>query len=104
MDSRATIPKLRQASEKKTADIAPFKSTLRLHNLTLQRKATHTLQINMGLLCNQMCRHCHLDAGPNRTENMDSRTLAEVVAYAQRGHFETIDITGGAPELNPNFR
>jgi radical SAM/Cys-rich protein len=79
----------------------PFRSTLTKHHLKLVRKPTHTLQINLGFLCNQTCRHCHLDAGPGRTENMDSDTLNAVVAYAQRSHFETIDITGGAPELNP---
>lgn len=79
----------------------PFRSTLTKHHLELVRKLTHTLQINLGFLCNQTCGHCHLDAGPGRNENMDSVTLNAVVAYAQRGHFETIDITGGAPELNP---
>jgi radical SAM/Cys-rich protein len=59
------------------------------------------LQINLGFLCNQTCRHCHLNAGPGRKENMDAQTLKEVVAYAQRSRFEAIDITGGAPELNP---
>ena len=81
---------------------APFKSTVARHNLTLVRQTTATLQINLGLLCNQTCRHCHLNAGPGcKKENMDGRTLEAVIAYAQRSRFETIDITGGAPELNP---
>lgn len=84
-------------------EISTFKSTLSLHNLKLVRQRTHTLQINLGFLCNQSCRHCHLNAGQGRTENMDSDTLEEVVAYAARSHFECIDITGGAPELNPHL-
>jgi radical SAM/Cys-rich protein len=84
-------------------EIAPFKSTLSRHHLKLARQRTHTLQINLGFLCNQSCRHCHLDAGPDRKESMDADTLEAVAAYAQRSHFETIDITGGAPELNPHL-
>lgn len=84
-------------------EASPFKSTLLKHNLKLVRKKTPILQINLGFLCNQTCQHCHLNAGPSRRENMDSDTIAEVIAYAQRGHFETIDITGGAPELNPHL-
>ncbi|MGD9363824.1 MAG: arsenosugar biosynthesis radical SAM protein ArsS [Desulfobacterales bacterium] len=81
-------------------NVVPFKSTIAEHNLELVRNVTHTLQINLGLLCNQQCKHCHLNAGPSRTENMD---LKDVVEYAERSDFETIDITGGAPELNPNL-
>ena len=73
------------------------------HQLELVRSSTHTLQINLGFLCNQSCRHCHLDAGPGRKENMDAATIDHVVAYARRSHFEIIDITGGAPELNPHL-
>jgi radical SAM/Cys-rich protein len=103
MPFQATITLSQRASEEKTLDIVPFKSTLSKHNLRLVRNPTHTLQINMGYLCNQTCRHCHLDAGPGRKENMDADILEEVVAYAQRSHFEIIDITGGAPELNPHL-
>jgi len=79
----------------------PFQLTLSRHGLKLKRKKTHTLQINVGLLCNQACQHCHLNAGPGKKENMNADTLNEVAAYATRGEFEIIDITGGAPELNP---
>ena len=78
----------------------PFKATLAQHNLKLTRNITHTLQVNLGFLCNQVCRHCHLEAGPDRKENMDADTVDAVIAYAARSNFETIDITGGAPELN----
>ncbi len=84
-------------------NVVPFKSTMAKHNLELVRNDSHTLQVNLGLLCNQLCRHCHLDAGPGRRENMNLETVEAVVNYAARNDFETIDITGGAPELNPNL-
>lgn len=103
MDSQAPIAPPGPSSGHKAIEVAPFKSTLAKHQLELVRNPTHTLQINLGFLCNQTCRHCHLDAGPGRKENMDDATIEEVVAYAFRGHFKTIDITGGAPELNPQL-
>lgn len=78
-----------------------FDRTLAAAGVVLRRAATATLQINVGLRCNQQCRHCHLEAGPGRSENMDGATAAAVVAYARRCGFPTIDLTGGAPELNP---
>jgi radical SAM/Cys-rich protein len=81
----------------------PFTVTLGKHDLDLLRDETCTLQINVGLLCNHVCRHCHLEAGPHRTELMDQKTLDEVVAFAQKTTFQVIDITGGAPELNPHL-
>jgi radical SAM/Cys-rich protein len=101
MQVQATISKPKQSPGELSIEITPFKSTLSKHNLELVRQRTHTLQINLGFLCDQTCQHCHLNAGPGRNENMDSDTLNAVVAYARRSHFETIDITGGAPELNP---
>lgn len=83
--------------------VEPFSNILSKHGLRLDRLQTITLQINVGLLCNQTCSHCHLDAGPGRLENMDRETVNEVVSYARRSRFEVIDITGGAPELNPNI-
>jgi len=80
-----------------------FNKTLTRHDLRLTRDETAILQINVGLLCNQKCRHCHLDAGPHRPENMDRATAGQVVAYAERSGFDIVDITGGAPELNPNL-
>jgi radical SAM/Cys-rich protein len=78
-----------------------FALKLRESDLNLTREETDTLQINVGLLCNQACKHCHLEAGPNRQELMDSRTADQVVQFAKRGEFASIDITGGAPEMNP---
>lgn len=64
-----------------------------------------TLQVNVGKRCNQACKHCHVDAGPNRTEEMTRETAELVVAALERSPgIGTLDITGGAPELNANFR
>jgi radical SAM/Cys-rich protein len=59
--------------------------------------------VNVGLLCNQTCRHCHLDAGPGRTEVMSPETMDQVLAFARRGAFSVVDVTGGAPELVPGI-
>ena len=83
--------------------LEPFRHTLAKQSLKLERGKTTTLQVNVGLFCNQSCRHCHLGAGPHRHENMSAETAEEVIAYAERNRFEIIDITGGAPELNPNI-
>ena len=87
----------------KSLPVEPFGQTLAKHGLSLTRENTTTLQINVGLLCNQTCRHCHLQAGPNSKEVMNQETVDQVVDLAQRFLFETIDITGGAPEMNPHL-
>jgi len=68
------------------------------------RAPLDTLQVNLGYLCNQSCVHCHVDAGPQRTEQMDLETIDEVLALLESGGLQTLDLTGGAPELNPHFR
>jgi radical SAM/Cys-rich protein len=83
--------------------VPSFTWTLRQNQLSLTRLNTTTLQVNMGLLCNQSCRHCHLEAGPHRSELMTFETVYEVVAFIRRGNFQIVDITGGAPELNPHL-
>jgi radical SAM/Cys-rich protein len=70
----------------------------------IRRRRATTLQVNLGYRCNQSCVHCHVNAGPTRTEAMDEATLAEVIAYLEQGGTEVLDITGGAPELNGVFR
>ena len=80
-----------------------FRTTLTEQGLSLVRDRTTTLQINVGLICNQACRHCHLEAGPDRREVMSLQTVEDVIAYARRGGFSVADITGGAPELNPHL-
>lgn len=63
-----------------------------------------TLQINLGKLCNQVCEHCHVDAGPDRKEIMIKEVLQQCLDAAKNATIHTIDLTGGAPEMNPNFR
>lgn len=70
----------------------------------LLRKGLKTLQINVGRVCNQTCTHCHVDAGPDRREIMNEETARQVIAFMSNAKIETLDITGGAPEMNPNFR
>lgn len=70
----------------------------------IARGTLTTLQVNLGYRCNQSCVHCHVNAGPNRTEEMDGATIDVVIDFLERRRISTIDITGGAPELNPHFR
>jgi radical SAM/Cys-rich protein len=70
----------------------------------MRRKALETLQVNLGYKCNQSCVHCHVNAGPTRTEQMDLETVGIVLRYLEASGVGTLDITGGAPELNPHFR
>lgn len=71
---------------------------------TLRRLRLQTLQVNLGYKCNQSCLHCHVNAGPNRTEMMDEETVHLVLQVLQARQIEVLDLTGGAPELNPHFR
>jgi radical SAM/Cys-rich protein len=70
----------------------------------LRRKSIDTLQVNLGYRCNQSCLHCHVNAGPNRTEQMDGDTVDLVLEVARARRIATLDLTGGAPELNEHFR
>ena len=70
----------------------------------LQRTALETLQVNLGYLCNQSCLHCHVNAGPKRTEIMDADTISAIIHFLDTGSIRVLDLTGGAPELNPHFR
>jgi radical SAM/Cys-rich protein len=70
----------------------------------IRRGRLQTVQINIGYKCNQACLHCHVNAGPNRKETMSSETVETVLEFIKVRTIETVDITGGAPELNPHFR
>jgi radical SAM/Cys-rich protein len=70
----------------------------------LRRRRLDTLQVNVGYRCNQSCLHCHVNAGPNRTEEMSGDTVDLVLEVLRARQVQTLDITGGAPELNPHFR
>ena len=70
----------------------------------IRRRAVETLQVNLGYKCNQTCVHCHVNAGPNRTEQMDRATIDLVLDVLVAKDIKTLDLTGGAPELNVHFR
>jgi radical SAM/Cys-rich protein len=94
------------ALETENQSVANFDATLRRHGYgSLSRDSVpRTLQINVGKLCNQACHHCHVDAGPKRTEIMTSAVARRVVELVRRSTcINEVDITGGAPELNANF-
>ena len=88
------------------ASATNFDRMLRRHGLgSLKRAKAATLQVNVGKLCNQACHHCHVDAGPARTERMERATAERVLELLARSPaVRTVDLTGGAPELNENFR
>ncbi len=99
----------RQPGEPGAPDLGPpdrFSGILATHGVpALTRAPVATLQVNVGKLCNQACHHCHVDAGPKRTEIMQPATAARVLdLLAHSPGVEAIDLTGGAPELNPSFR
>lgn len=82
-----------------------FETELESNHLSLRRRSLSILQVNMGKLCNQACHHCHVDAGPNRTEIMEKNTVDRLVELLEKSEgIETVDLTGGAPEMNPWFR
>ena len=82
-----------------------FDQQLEQHQLpTLQAHTINTLQVNLGKLCNMTCDHCHVDAGPDRREIMDRETIEHCLTALKHPGFQTLDLTGGAPEMNPHFR
>jgi radical SAM/Cys-rich protein len=70
----------------------------------IARRRLETVQANLGYVCNQSCLHCHVNAGPTRTESMSGETVEQVLAFLAASGAGTLDLTGGAPELNPHFR
>jgi len=70
----------------------------------LTRSKLETLQVNLGYLCNQQCQHCHVNAGPKRQEIMALDIIEDIIRVLGHGHIKTLDLTGGAPEMNPHFR
>ena len=83
-------------------EILPLLGATRFPPIT--RGRLETLQVNLGYRCNQSCLHCHVNAGPTRTEAMDGDTVDLVLRVLRARGIETLDLTGGAPELNPHFR
>ena len=84
--------------------ILPFSARVRQEGIHLRRRGIDIVQINVGKLCNQACVHCHVDAGPKRPERMDRWTAELALEFVRAAEARTVDITGGAPELNPSFR
>ena len=86
----------------------PFADRLAGDGQTLDRVELATLQLNLGKMCNLACHHCHVEAGPNRTEMMSRQTLGHILAWVDRCgdelSIQSVDLTGGAPEMNPHFR
>src|SRR5690349_6964192 len=84
----------------------PFQQKLHENDLfPLKPKQLEIFQVNVGKMCNQACRHCHVDAGPDRTEIMTRETMDQCLDVLQNLHaVKVVDLTGGAPEMNPNFR
>ena len=70
----------------------------------IHRGGLETLQVNVGYVCNQQCLHCHVDASPRRTEIMQRDNIDAVLEFIDKHHIKTLDLTGGAPEMNPHFR
>lgn len=70
----------------------------------INRSGLETLQVNLGYLCNQQCLHCHVDASPRRTEQMSVEKIGTVLRFIEKHKIKVLDLTGGAPEMNPHFR
>ncbi len=81
-----------------------FKAKLDLHNLDLKPKNLEIFQINLGYMCNQVCAHCHVDAGPDRKEMMSKENLEKCLDIIKKHKIKSVDLTGGAPEMHPLFR
>lgn len=86
--------------------ITPFSTAIKNAQIQLTRTSIETIQINLGKLCNQACSHCHVDASPMRKEIMEEATIDRIIELmtVSRKNIKTVDITGGAPEMNPHFR
>ncbi len=75
-----------------------------INKFPLRPKKLEILQINLGYMCNQVCAHCHVDAGPDRKEIMTKQTMLQCLEVIKKTQATTLDLTGGAPEMNPKFR
>lgn len=88
-----------------SGELPTFKDKIATSNqYPLQTKKLEILQLNLGYMCNQVCEHCHVDAGPDRKEIMTKETMSQCLEIIKNSDVHTLDLTGGAPEMNPNFR
>jgi radical SAM/Cys-rich protein len=86
-------------------ELPTFRSKLKtINKFPLLPKTLEILQINVGYMCNQVCAHCHVDAGPDRKEIMTRQTMQQCLDVIRMTGAHTLDLTGGAPEMNPDFR
>ena len=89
----------------KSGELPFFKDKIaEIGHFPLRPKSLEILQINVGYMCNQVCEHCHVDAGPDRKEIMTKETMLQCLEVIKNTGAHTLDLTGGAPEMNPNFR
>jgi len=89
----------------KSGELPKFKDKIaEAGHFPLRPKKLEILQINLGYMCNQVCEHCHVDAGPDRTEIMTRETMMQCLEVIRNTGAHTLDLTGGAPEMNPDFR
>jgi len=86
------------------SDCQSFSRTLTNHGAILQRARTEILQLNVGKLCDLTCAHCHVNAGPKRKEVITRETIDRILNWLVQTTIPTVDITGGAPEMAPDFR
>src|SRR6266498_3023826 len=98
------LPVIQPAQKPQPRTHIDFDEKLAAHGVELRAARVDTLQVNVGKLCNQACKHCHVDASPSRTEIMTRKTAEAVIDAVRRWRIPIVDITGGAPELNPSFR
>jgi len=92
-------------SDASTMGITTFEGKLSsLGHSTLKPTGIDVFQVNVGKMCNQVCAHCHVDAGPDRKEIMTKDTMQQCIDAIKNTSIKTVDLTGGAPEMNPNFR
>ncbi len=89
----------------KNGELPTFAQQIKETNqFPLRPKKLEILQINVGYMCNQVCEHCHVDAGPDRKEIMTKKTMQQCLEVIKNTKAHTLDLTGGAPEMNPDFR
>jgi len=104
-DLSDSMVQLKVLNSKKEADFERFDGKLKeLDLFPLKPTQLEVFQINVGKMCNQVCGHCHVDAGPDRKEIMTRETMQQCLDAIEVGNFTTVDLTGGAPEMNPDFR
>ncbi len=105
MNRRILDVKLKSKNSSALPQRVRFSDSILFHtNAPLAAQGIKVLQVNLGYRCNMSCRHCHVSAGPGRSEMMNEKTVDAVLKSLLKSPIETLDITGGAPELNPHFR